>query len=330
MGNGCSSFFRVNKICSEDATNIIMDIKEEKKDTKDTKDSIKYINEYNNKGMYLNKNNHNKVIIRNENDINNINKSSSFSAHDQKRYVFNKNEIKCLNINSSNKQNEEAKNSYKENLKSENFVSFTNLVNELDLSFEPQKSSEQFEIFDRNYIAVKKNYNEKMLEVINKIRNEPKSMIKDLEIILQKNNEQNKIYIENDETHENIVFNDITQNINETINFLKKAKPMSNKFNLNEELVLEIKHCKNSELSLEKRISKILIDKKRDMVKKFPKIQFFINFVKDAKIGVLYLLMKNDKKSNFRNVVFDDKYKEFNVTWMRDKNNVFISFLCFS
>ena len=179
MGNGCSSFFRVNKICSEDATNIIMDIKEEKKDTKDTKDSIKYINEYNNKGMYLNKNNHNKVIIRNENDINNINKSSSFSAHDQKRYVFNKNEIKCLNINSSNKQNEEAKNSYKENLKSENFVSFTNLVNELDLSFEPQKSSEQFEIFDRNYIAVKKNYNEKMLEVINKRRNEPKSMIKD-------------------------------------------------------------------------------------------------------------------------------------------------------
>jgi len=332
MGNGCSSFFKVNKICSDDSTNIIMDIKDEKKDTKDTKDSIKYIDEYNNKGMYFNKHNHNKVIIRNENDINNINinKSSSFSANVQKRYVFNKNELKCLNINSTNKQNEEAKNSYKENLKSENFVSFTNLVNELDLSFEPQKSSEQFEIFDRNYISVKKNYNEKMLEVINKIRKEPKSMIEDLEKILHKNNEQNKIYIENDETHENIVFNDITQDINETIDFLKKVKPISNKFNLNEELILDLKHCKNSELPLEKKVTKILIDKKKDMVKKFPKIQFFINFVKDAKIGLLYLLMKNDKKSNFRNIIFDNKYREFNVTWMRDKNNVFISFLCFS
>ena len=57
---------------------------------------------------------------------------------------------------------------------------------------------------------------------------------------------------------------------------------------------------------------------------------FFVNFVKDEKYGILYLLLKSGKNNNFRNVIFDDKYKEFNVTWMRDKNNLFISFLCFS
>ena len=103
-----------------------------------------------------------------------------------------------------------------------------------------------------------------------------------------------------------------------------------NSWKKNEELSMDIKSQKYSELPLEKKITKIIVDKKREIIKSFPKVQFFINFVKDEKIGVLYLLMKNSKMSNFRNVIFDDKYKEFNVSWMRDKNNIFISFLCFS
>ena len=168
------------------------------------------------------------------------------------------------------------------------------------------------------------------MEMINKIRNEPKSAIEDLNLLLNKNNEENKIRVENDETHENIIFNDITQDINETIEFLKKVKQITNKFILNEELIIDIKSQKYSEFTLEKKITKIIVDKKKEIIRKYPKVQFFVNFVKDEKIGVLYLLMKNSKLSNFRNVIFDDKYKDFNVTWIKDKNNVFISFLCFS
>ena len=149
-------------------------------------------------------------------------------------------------------------------------------------------------------------------------------------MLLNKNSEDNKILVENDETHENIVFNDIIQDINETIKFLETVNPITIKFNLNEELLMDIKSQKYSEYTLEKKITKIIVDKKREIMKKYPKVQFFVNFVKDEKIGVLYLLMKNTKMSNFRNVIFDDKYKDFNVSWMRDKNNIFISFLCFS
>jgi len=322
MGNGCSSLFKVNKICYDDATNIIVEIKEDNNvEKKESNNSKKVLND---KINFLKQKNQ----IKNENDIKNI---SSLSANNPNPYLFDKNRNQIqLNNNNNKPQYNEAKLSINENMKSENRISFTNLVQELDFSFVPNKATEQFEIFDMNYIEVKKNYNEKMMEVINKIRNEPQSIIEDLNLLLNKNNQENKILVENDETHENIVFNDIIQDINETIKFLEKTKPINIKFNLNEELSIDIKSQKYSELPLEKKITKIIVDKKRDIIKSFPKVQFFINFVKDAKIGVLYLLMKNSKMSNFRNVIFDDKYKEFNVSWMRDKNNIFISFLCFS
>ena len=330
MGNGCSSLFN-KKICFEDATNIVIAIKdenEEKKDVKDTKDTNKFYHiEYNNNNLLsVNNKNKNSVIIKNDNYLNNIN-ASSLSAKNSKSYLFNKNNIKSSN---NNKPIEEAKISVQENLQSENLISFTNMVKELDMSFILNKPSEQFQIFDMNYIYVKKDYNEKMLEIINQIRNNPISIIEDYNKMLNKNNKENLIFVENDETHENVVFNDVTQDINETVNFLKNVKPVMNKFNLNEELAMDIKMNKNSELPLEKRITKIIMNQKKEIIKKYPKVQFFVNFIKDEKMGILFLLMKNEKISNFRNVIFDDKFKEFNVTWMKDKNNIFISFLCFS
>ena len=334
MGNGCSSLFK-KKICFEDATNIVISIKdenEEKKEMKDTKDTNKfYHNEYNNNNLISvnNKNKNSTTIIRNDNDLNNLNNinTSSLSANNSKNYLFNKNNIKNTN---NNNPNEEAKILVQENLQSENLISFTNMVKELDMSFVPNKASEQFQIFDMNYISIKKNYNEKMLEVINQIRNKPKSIIEDYDKILNKNNKENLIFLENDDTHENVVFNDVTQDINETVNFLRSVKPVTNKFNLNEELVIDTKNNKNTELPFEKRITKLIMNQKKEIIKKYPKVQFFVNFIKDEKIGILFLLMKNAKISNFRNVIFDDEYKEFNVTWMKDKNNIFISFLCFS
>ena len=292
MGNGCSSLFK-KKICFEDATNIVIAIKdenEEKKEMKDTKDTNKfYHNEYNNNNLISvnNKNKNSTTIIRNDNDLNNLNNlnninTSSLSANNSKNYLFNKNNIKNTN---NNNPNEEAKILVQENLQSENLISFTNMVKELDMSFVPNKASEQFQIFDMNYISIKKNYNEKMLEVINQIRNKPISIIEDYDKILNKNNKENLIFLENDETHENVVFNDVTQDINETVNFLRSVKPVTNKFNINEELVIDTKNNKNTELPFEKRITKLIMNQKKEIIKKYPKVQFFVNFIKDEKIG---------------------------------------------
>ena len=165
MGNGCSSLFKVNKICYDDATNIIVEIKEDNNvEKKESNNSKKVLND---KINFLKQKNQ----IKNENDIKNI---SSLSANNPNPYLFDKNRNQIqLNNNNNKPQYNEAKLSIKENMKSENHISFTNLVQELDFSFVPNKATEQFEIFDMNYIEVKKDYNEKMMEVINKTRNEP-------------------------------------------------------------------------------------------------------------------------------------------------------------
>ena len=99
--------------------------------------------------------------------------------------MFNKN---ILKIENEIKPNKEAKISLAGNLQSENLISFTNMVKELDMSFMLNKSSEQFQIFDMNYISVKKNYNEKMMDIINQIRNQPLSIIEEYNKMLNKKN----------------------------------------------------------------------------------------------------------------------------------------------
>ena len=317
MGNGCS-ILKANKICLDNSSNVVMEVL----DNPEKKEEQKSQNNHD-----LNNNINHIVFInqKSETELSNNNKLNNNNNLDNNNN--NKDLLIKYNSNYKSKHNES---SLKDTIKNENFASFTNFLQELDIPF--NKSSEQFEVYDMYYITLENKYNEKMLDVINKLRKEPKSFIKDLDNLINKNNEENKILIENDETHENIVFNDINKEINETKNFLKKIRAINNiKFNLNQELFIDInKTYKNSDMSLEQKITKIIVDKKKEIVKKYPKIQFFVNFIKDEKIGIIYLLMNNNKISNFRNVLFDDKYKEFNVSWFKDKKNNFISILCFS
>lgn len=60
---------------------------------------------------------------------------------------------------------------------------------------------------------------------------------------------------------------------------------------------------------------------------KYPNCQFFINFIKDEKIGLLFLLSQNENISNFRNIIFNEQYTEFNVTWMKEKE-IFLLHFC--
>lgn len=201
-----------------------------------------------------------------------------------------------------------------------------------DISFNNFKTVDKNDIFETNYISLKDNYNEEMINYLNKIRNEPKSIIEDIDNLLkEENNQDQKISIEKDETHENIIFEDEGTALKKAKIFLSKAKAIDNKLNLNDDLIID-----NSEFdekidnNLNKKITKILVDKRKNLIKVYPNCQFFVNFIKDVKINLLYLLSQNEDKSNFRDVLFDNKFKDFNVTCIKEKNNKFISFLCFA
>ena len=208
---------------------------------------------------------------------------------------------------------------------------FTNMMN--DISFNNFGVVDKNDIFETHYISIKDNYNENMIDYLNQIRNNPSSILEDIDNLLKEENvSQNKIIkIENEETHENIIFEDEDHSLNELKKYLNKVEPIQEKFNLNDDLSIDVSDLeKNDDTNLNKKISKILVEKRKSIIKDYQNCQFFINFIKDEKISLLYLLSENEDKSDFRKVVFDPKYTQFNVSWINEKKKIFIAFLCFA
>jgi hypothetical protein len=219
-----------------------------------------------------------------------------------------------------------------ESIKKTKTGGFSNFLND-NISFNNFGKIDKNDVFEIHYISIKDNYNENMIDYLNQIRNDPNSILEDINNILKEENiSQNKtIRVENEETHENIIFEDEGHSLNELKNYLNKVISIPDKLNLNDELSIDVSDLeKNDGQNLNKKITKILVDKRKSIIKNYQNCQFFINFIKDEKISLLYLLSENEDRSDFRNVVFDPKYTQFNVSWTNEKKKNFIAFLCFA
>ena len=307
MGNGCS-VFKINKICLGTDLNAISE-----KDNLDNKiennNNMVYKKKKSNKLTSL----HKKITLTS----NGIKMKSELNKQDQEQ---NSSHINVIQSNENSKDDNNPKSN------------FTNLMQDLDFSFNNNKE-EQNDVFDNYYIKIKNGYNEEIIDYLNKIRNQPESIIIDIDDFLNKSQTilDDKIRIESEQTHENIIFEEGGKTLLETKNYLKSSVPVQVKFNLNEDLSIDIPESeKNIDLPLEKKITKILMNKKKTIINNYPKCQFFINFIKDKKIGLIFLLSQDENTSNFRNILFDEEYTEFNISWMKDKKKNFISFLCFA
>jgi hypothetical protein len=233
-------------------------------------------------------------------------------------------QINLLNIDKDKDKND--------SIKKTKTVGFSNFLND-NVSFNNFGKIDKNDVFEIHYISIKDNYNENMIDYLNQIRNDPNSILEDINNILKEENiSQNKtIRVENEETHENIIFEDEGHSLNELKNYLNKVISIPDKFNLNDDLSIDVSDLeKNDGQNLNKKITKILVDKRKSIIKDYQNCQFFINFIKDEKISILYLLSENEDKSDFRNVVFDPKYTQFNVSWIKEKKKNFIAFLCFA
>lgn len=303
MGNGCS-LFKINKACLDADLNVLVG-KEELRSQNEEVNNLENKEQNNNNLSPMKK----KVSIS-SNGIKHINNIQE-----------NYSSLNALQIpeNENNKKNNSRSN-------------FTNLLQDLDFSFN-KNEMDQNDLFNINYIRIKTSYNKDIFNYLNKIRTDPKSIINDIDILLSKreNSIDNKVQIESDETHENIILDDGGESLIETKDFLDKIKPIETEFNLNEEFLIDASEMeKYVDLTLDKKIEKLLKNKKKSIIDIYPKCHFFINFIKDKKIGLLYLLSQNEKKSKFRNIVFSNEYTEFNISWMREKKKIFIAFLCFA
>ena len=317
MGNGCS-IFSIKHICNGEEFSIdnIEDNQNKNGNNNLIKDTKNFENHVLNDPNIFNVNIN--VIAENP---------SPFEINDDNSINFKNKKLCAAQINLINLDKDKI-----EGLKKTKTAGFSNFLNN-NISFNKFGKVDKNDVFETHYITIKDNYNESMIDYLNQIRNDPNSILEDIDNILKEENiSHNKtIRVEKEETHEYIIFEDEGHSLNELKNYLIKAISIPDKFNLNDDLSIDMSDLeKNDGQNLNKKISKILVDKRKSIIKDYQNCQFFINFIKDEKINLLYLLSENEVKSDFRNVVFDPKYTQFNVSWINEKKKNFIAFLCFA
>ena len=315
MGNGCS-VFQINKFCLNGDLNIVSD----KNDPQSKNDNINII-------AIRNKKNSHKSLVKKQITLNSNGIKYKTEQEQQKQDLNNSisSPINAIQSRENSKIDSNIQNNPKSN--------FTNFMQDLDFSFTNNNGHAQNDVFDINYIKIKSEYNEEILDYLNKIRTEPNNIISDIDNLLEKSksNTNNKMQLESEETHENIILDDGGKALKETKDYLNAVIPLNLKFDLNDELLIDISDSeKNMDLAIDKKITKILVEKRKNIIDKYPNCQFFINFIKDTKMGLLFLLSQNENMSNFRNIMFDPKFTQFNVTWIKEKKKIFIAFLCFA
>jgi hypothetical protein len=204
---------------------------------------------------------------------------------------------------------------------------FTQLFNEAinvdkNLTFvSPSVTLSTTNMKENNNKIIFNNYNIEIVEYLNKLRTNPKSIIEDIDNIIANNLKKidNKEIIISDKTKEminaNISFDKVKENLNiqEPVNILK----------LNTKL--KIRSFDNLELN-DKIINEIIINKKRDILDFYPECFFYPIFIKDIKISIIFLLANN----NIKEKIFHKEFKDFYASIFNEKNNRFFSILCFA
>ena len=163
-------------------------------------------------------------------------------------------------------------------------------------------------------------YNIEMLNYLNKVRNNPKSMIEEIDNI-QKNNIKvinDTEYIISDDTNEMIKLNIYMDRIIENL-YLQQPVDI---LKLNSKLKINGKH-ENIEIT-DDLINEIIITKKREIYRDFPQCIFYPAFIKDIKLSILILLTNN----KIFEQIFNKDFTDFYVTAFNEKSNRFFTILC--
>lgn len=170
-----------------------------------------------------------------------------------------------------------------------------------------------------NHKGILNNYCNDMLNYINKIRNNPKSFVDDIDEIIKNDLKKfdDKECVLSKSTHEMIRLGINLEKLKENIITQESVEAL----NLNTKL--KMKNIGNTEIN-DKLINELVISKKREIVKSFPKCFFYPIFIKDIKINFIHLLANNKLKEK----IFYGDFSNFYVTVFNEKSNRFFAILC--
>lgn len=215
------------------------------------------------------------------------------------------------------------------------------------------------------------NYSEEMLKVVNSIRKNPESFLQYIDNAIRNNIQKlnDDIYIVSRSIDEKVkimedyllIFEQIKKILKEFINSNKSNQLEEFKYNneleiifnkpqglvidqryreklfLNDFNINNTKNNNNTTLDLTNEdIANIILVKRKQIKKKYPKAIFKLNIIKDIEINFLIQISMDlfDNKYHdeimLKNIIFNPDYKNFAVSWTNEINRDFISVSCFA
>ena len=236
---------------------------------------------------------------------------------------FNKPQISTKNLTKKNRSKTE-KNFMSEikdskEIQNNNFTHFLNEVTNNNCNINKNTNSIGQSPSPMNRKVILTNYCNDMLNYINKIRNNPKSFVEDIDEMIKNDLKKfdDKECIVSESTNEMIKLGINLEKLKENIITQEKVEAL----NLN--IKLKLRNIGNTEIT-DSLINELVISKKREIFKIFPKCFFYPIFIKDIKINFIHLLANNKLKEK----IFYADYSEFYVTVFNEKNNRFFAILC--
>jgi hypothetical protein len=148
--------------------------------------------------------------------------------------------------------------------------------------------------------------------------------IKSEENVSSKNTFNHSININNDNNVNNKSENNYKICINnDNKKFLNKYK-LNKKKNINNYLDLN-----------DDKIANLILQKRKEIKRQYPKNIFKMSIIKDIKISIFIQIMmeeyyKEDNKDNLKEIIFSPNFKHFAISWTNEINRNFISISCFA
>ena len=203
---------------------------------------------------------------------------------------------------------------------------FTKLFNEAinvdkNLTFvSPSVTLSTTNMKENNNKIIFNNYNIEIVEYLNKLRTNPKSIIEDIDNYIKNNIKtiDNKEFFISEVTNEMVKINLHLDDIKDNLNYQKPVDSLK----LNNKLKF-ISDVENTEIT-DKIINELVINKKREIYHDYPQCFFYPIFIKDIKINIVLLLENNI----IRDKIFNKDFSNFYATIFNEKSNRFFAIFC--
>ena len=171
-------------------------------------------------------------------------------------------------------------------------------------------------------------FESKVVNEINSVRTAPKTYANKLKGMMSQIQHEGNITYLALSNKEKVVLRNGEEPFISTIEYISSIKPMKALI-LNQELRVNISN-KNKKGITNKQLEELMVKKRIEMLARYNKIQFTIDFISNPILSVMLQLIDESFKHERRNIILNQKFSDCAVSYTKDSKRQFISIITFA